>query len=216
MNIDSDELHRMIEGGARNHEIAAHFGVSISTLVVHKRKHGLTQKKPYNYVNIDREELEKIVNDAVLGVEDTARHFGVSVPTIVRRMREFGLASKKGKGSPMEKNYFWNGGVRVSKGYIYLKCHDHPNRTKDGYVSEHRLVMEQKIGRYLLQEEVVHHADGNPQNNHPDNLELFQCNADHLRHELTGRTPKYSPAGLQRMRENARRINRRRLKSNPE
>jgi len=36
----------------------------------------------------------------------------------------------------------------------------------------HREVMEQKLGRKLLPEEVVHHKDKNKRNNDPDNLEL--------------------------------------------
>ena len=30
------------------------------------------------------------------------------------------------------------------KGYVYIYAPDHPNTTKQGYVSEHRLVMEKK------------------------------------------------------------------------
>lgn len=35
---------------------------------------------------------------------------------------------------------------------------------------EHRVVMEQKLGRALLPGEIVHHVDHNKKNNHPDNL----------------------------------------------
>lgn len=37
---------------------------------------------------------------------------------------------------------------------------------------EHRLVMEDTLGRKLEPGELVHHKDGNKRNNHPDNLEL--------------------------------------------
>lgn len=61
--------------------------------------------------------------------------------------------------------------------------------------------MEKKLGRYLQVREVVHHIDNDNGNNHPDNLELFQSNADHLRHELTGKRPKWSADGFRRMQE---------------
>jgi hypothetical protein len=50
---------------------------------------------------------------------------------------------------------------------------NHPRRDHRGYVREHRLVMEESIGRYLLPSEVVHHIDGNTLNNSLDNLELL-------------------------------------------
>ena len=44
----------------------------------------------------------------------------------------------------------------------------------------HRIVMEQKIGRSLVEGEAVHHIDGNIRNNNPDNLMLFKSQAEHL------------------------------------
>jgi len=45
---------------------------------------------------------------------------------------------------------------------------------------EHRYVMEQVLGRKLASREIVHHRDGNPQNNSPDNLALCAGVRDHL------------------------------------
>jgi hypothetical protein len=64
--------------------------------------------------------------------------------------------------------------------------------------------MEEKLGRYLLRSEVVHHIDGNPQNNHPDNLMVFQTNALHLKDELTGKVPNWTPEGFANMSVNKR------------
>jgi hypothetical protein len=50
---------------------------------------------------------------------------------------------------------------------------DHPFCTRAGYVFEHRLIMEQKIGRYLAQNEIVHHINENGLDNSPDNLVLI-------------------------------------------
>ena len=47
---------------------------------------------------------------------------------------------------------------------------------------EHRVVAEQILGRALGSEEVVHHIDGNPRNNQPENLFVFSSQADHAAH----------------------------------
>jgi hypothetical protein len=163
----------------------------------------------------DDNDLIRLTDEAVLSQREIALYLAVSESTIVRAMSRLGLKSKRGHGSAMEKYPAWRGGVRIDDdGYVLIKSPDHPYKTKAGYVGQHRLVMEEKLGRFLLPNEVVHHRDSNHANNEPDNLELFQCNADHLKHELTGKTPNYSPHGLQRMRENAQRLNRQRYASN--
>ena len=43
----------------------------------------------------------------------------------------------------------------------------------------HRDEAARKIGRPLRPEEVVHHIDGNPRNNHPDNLQVCRNQAEH-------------------------------------
>ena len=100
----------------------------------------------------------------------------------------------------MQEQPMWKGGEKLMKGYTYRRVPDHPNGTKHGnYVAVHRLVMEQKLGRYLLPTEVVDHIDGNIQNNHPDNLRVFANNAEHLRETLKGRCPKWSDDGKRRI-----------------
>lgn len=49
------------------------------------------------------------------------------------------------------------------------------------WFSEHRLVMERKLGRPLTSEEVVHHIDHDPRNNDPDNL-MVMSHAEHCAH----------------------------------
>lgn len=72
-----------------------------------------------------------------------------------------------------EANNNWRGGRTVTPaGYILLRIPEHPAADVRGYVYEHRLVMERKIGRPLAPGERVRHIDGNPANNDPANLRL--------------------------------------------
>lgn len=73
-------------------------------------------------------------------------------------------------------------------------------------IAEHRHVMELKLGRKLGSAEVVHHVDGNPLNNDPDNLvtlsrsehqRLHACSSRRSwKAEETGRALALREAGL--------------------
>lgn len=63
-------------------------------------------------------------------------------------------------------------------GYWHVCVDDHPRRSSQGYVPEHTLIMEAHIGRYLADDEVVHHIDHNGKNNAIENLQLM-TDAEH-------------------------------------
>lgn len=82
-----------------------------------------------------------------------------------------------------KKNGMWKGGrSRASSGYILIRVGaDHHLADTRGYAYEHRLVAEKKIGRRLRPGELVHHIDGNKENNDPENLDVMKSRADHRR-----------------------------------
>lgn len=71
--------------------------------------------------------------------------------------------------------------IRDGRGYIWIFKPNHPNSTPNGYIREHRYVLEQKIGRYLKKSEVVHHLNGIKSDNRPENLELFFNQSKHIK-----------------------------------
>lgn len=79
-----------------------------------------------------------------------------------------------------DKHHAWNGGISINdQGYVHRYAPDHPHATERGYVREHRLMVEQSLGRYLRPEEVVHHINGDVSDNRLENLQLFANNAEH-------------------------------------
>lgn len=82
--------------------------------------------------------------------------------------------------------------LSVCKGGGYRYCRTdppHPKRNAKGLYPLHRVLVENKIGRLLSDNEEVHHIDENKENDDPDNLEE-KTKAAHAKHHLDARAPK--------------------------
>ena len=91
------------------------------------------------------------------------------------------------------KNGQWKGGrVVASNGYILVRMPGHHLADSRGYVYEHRLVGEQKLGRRLLPGEIAHHINGRKNDNRPENIHVLPSIAHHLR-EHGSRADRRSP-----------------------
>jgi len=69
----------------------------------------------------------------------------------------------------------WKGGRTTNQdGYVRVAApEDYKGTVHNGYVHEHRMVMEQSLGRLLVRHETVHHKNGDRSDNRIENLELW-------------------------------------------
>lgn len=76
----------------------------------------------------------------------------------------------------------WRGGrYQDGQGYVLLLRPEHPRANgRNGYVLEHVLVAEKALDRHLIPPECIHHANGDPSDNSPENLVVCQDQAFHM------------------------------------
>lgn len=61
----------------------------------------------------------------------------------------------------------------TKEGYIQVYKPNSPMARDNGYVAKHRLIASKMLRRPLSSDEIVHHIDGNKQNNRRNNLQVM-------------------------------------------
>ena len=99
------------------------------------------------------------------------------------QFREGHIPWSKDKKLPQlsgENSSSWKDGKILHSGYFFIKKPTHPFCNHQGYVREHRLVIEKIIERYLKPTEKCHHL-GKKDDNRPCMLMAFANHSAHMR-----------------------------------
>jgi endogenous inhibitor of DNA gyrase (YacG/DUF329 family) len=87
----------------------------------------------------------------------------------------------------------WKGGIKILSGYFYAYSPNHPNKSKQGYVALHRLIYEKAHNRFLNADEIIHHVNGNKQDNRIENLYLCSRQEHGKIHHISPMDKKHFP-----------------------
>lgn len=165
------------------------------------------RRRPWNK-NPDppKQECLKLYLEEFVPLYKLAKRYRLKITRLRAILRSRGVEIRGRHDYVGPMSFLWEGGrTRDKSGYVLVHRPDHPDANRCGYVREHRLVMEEILGRRLARHEVVDHKNGVKDDNRPENLRLFQSNADHLRDNLTGKRPKWTEDGKRRIREGVQR-----------
>jgi hypothetical protein len=152
----------------------------------------------YGWTMAQKQEMRQLYEAQDYSIEDVAIHFDTSRETIryhLKRqgvtLRPVGCMTEKAKNKQRGANHHsWSGGrYRHRSGYCYAIAHGHPH-AKNGYVYEHRLVMEAHLlasdpnhpalqNGVLSRKWIVHHVNGDKSDNRLQNLEVLPRNVHH-------------------------------------
>lgn len=142
------------------------------------------------------------MSDGNTSSKEIAEALGITRRYVSKTQKKMGLPQLKQGAQRGQNNPAYISGRRCClDGYVTVSApDDHPyskirKGRNVGSIYEHRLVMEKKIGRYLRPEEVVDHIDGLTLHNDPQNLRLFESNAEHLRQTISGKKKNWSEEG---------------------
>lgn len=136
-------------------EISTHFNVAISTIGSFRKRYNLPARGWAN--GVSPRLGSKMSDDLKKKLSDIAK-------------------TKTGSN-----NHRWCGDKRTNyQGYVLVRNPSHPLCDINGFVREHRLVMERHLGRILDRQENVHHINGDKSDNRIENL-VVCSNSEHHR-----------------------------------
>ena len=149
--------------------------------------HGTRVKHPMSLPSPLWDDIRELYIEQRLSTLEIAVIKGCNHNTIANHLTEMGVTLRKhseqqlyrfAKNPPHHKERIIKGG------YIYIYSPNHPYHNANGYVAEHRLVVESHLGRYLVRNEKVHHKNAVKYDNRDENLEVLSPTNHQLREQF--------------------------------
>ena len=140
--------------------VAAEMGASVGHVYNSLRRYGIETRGTHDYPVSQK-------------TRDHAKRIGLARKGAKASDEQRQKISSAKKGKIRKPSKYGGYTKRRSDGYVSVFVPDHPRCNADGLVMEHRLVMEEHIGRYLAEDEVVHHINHNRSDNRLENLQLM-------------------------------------------
>lgn len=209
MNSKDIPSKRELEEQYKNHtqkELAGLYNTTQRSIHRWLKQYEITN--PDNRINSKKvfctqEELYDLYVNKGLSSVGISKLFGVDKSVVLSRLREYKIARRShGEATKLKyerddlygsRNPTYKNGQHI--GYRYVTMYIHPRdlhlhrHGKDRRTYVHTFVMENKLGRPLASDEVIHHLDLNGHNNDISNLLLIKNQVIHnLIHTFINRT----------------------------